>query len=209
MAEREVVSKVTNATLYNDGTIKLENVRLSYPHLGLPFKSKNDAGVEESRWGVVAMLPKDTHKAAKDLVKKQIEKLCSDNDAKVATANWFLADGDEKELEDYAGHYIAATGDKTRRPVTRNRKNDVIDAAEADQLFYGGCWGDVLIRPWYFSGVAKNGKKYPKRVCSGIVAVKFKRDDEPFGDAVIGDDGIFDDDDSDSGFDDADGDDGL
>lgn len=200
MAEREVVSKVTNAVLYSDGTIKLENVRASYPHVGTAYASKNDDGVEEKRWSIAVMLPKESHKAAKDLVKKAIEKMCADNEAKVATANWFLADGDQKEQEEYAEHFIVNAGDKTRRPVTRDRKNEVIDAEAADQLFYGGCWVDVLIRPWYFDGKAKNGKKYPKRVCSGLVAVKFKRDDDPFGDSIVGDDGVFDDDDS--GFDD-------
>lgn len=202
MAEREVVSQVANAVLYSDGTIKITDVRVSFPHLGKPRAEKNDDGVEETRWGLAAMLPKKTHKAAKDLIKAQIEKLAADNEAKVASANWFLADGDDKEQEEYAGHFIVSAGDKTRRPVTRDRKNNVIEAAAADQLFYGGCWCDILIRPWYFSGQAKNGKKYPKRVCSGLVAVKFKRDDDPFGNAIIGDDGVFDDDDS--GFDDDD-----
>lgn len=200
MAEREVVSKVSNAVLYSDGTIKLENVRLSYPHVGAPFTGQNDDGKEEKSWGVAAMLPKKTHTAAKDLVKKCITDLMQKNEAKVATENWFLKNGDDKEQPEYADHFIVNASDKSRRPVTRNRKNEVVDADEADQIFYGGCWADILIRPWYFDGKAKNGKKYPKRVCAGIVAVKFKRDDEPFGDSIVGDDGVFDDDDS--GFDD-------
>lgn len=203
MAEREVVSKVTNAVLYNDGTIKIENVRASYPHLGAAFKSKNDDGKEETSWGLAAMLPKATHTAAKDLVKKVITELMQKNEAKVATENWFLKNGDDKEQPEYAGHFIINASDKSRRPITRNRKNEVIEADAADQLFYGGCWVDVLIRPWYFNGVAKNGKKYPKRICAGIVSVKFRGDDEPFGDSIVGDDGVFDDDEtSGSGFDD-------
>lgn len=204
MAEREVVTKVANAVLYSDGTIKLENVRFSYPHIGTPMDGKNDAGESEKRWGVAAMLPKTTHKAAKDLIKKHIEKLCADNESKVATANWFLADGDEKEQAEYEGHYIVSAGDKTRRPIARSAKNEVLEVSEADNTFYGGAWGDVLIRPWFFDGKARNGKKYPKRVCAGLVAIKFKRDDEPFGDGITNDDGVFDDDDDSGsgGFDD-------
>lgn len=192
MAERSVVTKVTNAILYSDGTIKLENVRLSFPHIGTPQEQKNDAGEVEKSFGLVAMLPKKTHAAAKDLIKKTIQKISSDNDAKVATDKWFLADGDDKEREEYEGMFIVSASNRRNRPSARKRDGSVMTPAEADDMFYGGCWANVLIRPWYFNGKAKNGKNYPKRVLAGFVAVQFLRDDESFGEGRIDDEGVFD-----------------
>ncbi len=143
------------------------------------------------KFGVQGMLPKKTHVAAKDLIKEVIQKLCKDNDAKVATDKWFLANGDDKEQEEYAGYFIISTSE-TKRPTARKRDGSVMSPEEADESFYGGCWGNLLIRPWYFNGKAKNGKSYPKRVCAGIVSAQFVRDDEPFGEGRIDDEGVFD-----------------
>ena len=59
---------------------------------------------------------------------------------------------------------------------------------EADESFYGGCWGNLLIRPWYFNGKAKGSTKtYPKRICCGYNGVQFLKDDTPFGSGRIDD----------------------
>ena len=207
MTERTVVTKVSNAVLYSDGSIKIENVRISFPHIGTPNEQKNDAGEIEKSYGLVAMLPKKSHSAAKDLVKKTIQKICTDNDAKVSTDKWFLADGDGKEREEYLSHFLISASDRRNRPSARHKNGSAMTPDEADDLFYGGCWANVLIRPWYFNGKAKNGKTYPKRVCAGLVAIQFHHDDEPFGEGRIDDDGVFDAVDDDNGF--TDDDDGL
>lgn len=191
MAERKVVEKVENATLYSDGTIKIENVRFSFPHIGTPQENEDDNGKKSLKYGNVAMLPKKTHVAAKNLVKSVIQKLMTDNDAKVANDKWFLADGDQKEQEEYSGYYVI-NASESKRPSARKRNGEQMTPQEADDAFYGGCWGNVFIRPWYFNGKAKNGKAYPKRICAGLVAVQFVRDDEPFGEGRINDDGVFD-----------------
>lgn len=209
MAERTVVTKVQNAVLYSDGAIRIDNVRLSYPHLAAPFASEGDEGQTKLSYSVEGMLPKDTHRAAKDLVKKVIEDLLAENKAKVPTANWFLKDGDklaeeDEKKEQCAGNFIVKASEK-RRPTVRNRKGEVLTPEEAEQLVYGGCWGNILLRPWYFNGKAKNGKTYPKRILSNLIAVQFVRDDEAFGEGRISDDGVFDSvggDDNNDGFDD-------
>lgn len=190
--ERTIVKKVKNAVLYSDGTIRLDNVRESYPHIGTAYEAENDAGKTTKKYGCVFMLPKATHKEAEDLVKSVIEKLTKDNDAKVPTERWFLADGDNHENASYAGHYIVSTSE-SRRPTARKRSGEVItDAEEADDQFVGGYWANGLIRPWFFNGKAANGKTYPKRVCCGIVAIQHNREDETFGDGRINDEGVFD-----------------
>lgn len=203
--ERKIVKQVKNCRLYSDGTIFVENVRASYPHLGTPGENEDDEGKISKKFGITGQLPKETHKEAKNLIKEYIQKLILDNEAKIPTHLWFLKDGDESEKEANQGMFLIATSE-TRRPIARDRKAAVLEADEADNLFYGGCWVNILFRPWYFNGTAKNSKKtYPKRICASTVSVQFVRDDTPYGDGQINDDGVFDSvDDDDNSFDDDD-----
>lgn len=204
MAERTVVAKVTNAVQYSDGTIRIDNVRLSYPHLDTPFKSEGDDGNTKETYSLEAMLPKDTHTAAKDLIKKVLNQIQVDNDAKVKTEHWFLKNGDDADKPEYEGHFLVKASD-TRRPSVRNRDGSAMSEREIADRIYGGCWANVLIRPWYFNGKAKNGKTYPKRLLANLVAVQFVRDDEPFGEGRISDEGVWDAVDGDDGMGDDDG----
>lgn len=204
MAERTVVAKVTNAVQYSDGTIRIDNVRLSYPHLDIPYKSEGDDGNTKESFSLEAMLPKGTHTAAKDLIKKVLNQIQVDNDAKVKTEHWFLKNGDESDKPEYEGHFLVKASD-TRRPSVRNRDGSVMSEREIGDRIYGGCWGNILIRPWYFNGKAKNGKTYPKRLLANLVAVQFVRDDEPFGEGRISDEGVWDAVDGDDGMGDDDG----
>lgn len=205
--ERTILKKVKNATLYSDGTIKLENVRASYPHLGTPGENEAENGKIVKKFGITGLLPKTTHVEAKNLVKEVIQKLIADNEAKIPNHLWFLKNGDDSDKEANQGMFLVATSE-TRRPISRNRKGTALEADEADSLFYGGCWVNMLIRPWYFNGTAKGSdKKFPKRICCGIVSVQFVKDDEPFGEGQINDDGVFDEVDGDDSFDGDDDDD--
>lgn len=194
MAERTVVTKVSNATLYSDGAIKVENVRFSYPHLGTPFEGENDSGGKSKRFTIVGMLPKSTHTAAKDLIKKRIEELCKANDVKIPMDRWFLANGDDKEQDEYDGHFTV-NASESRRPSCRYKDGSVMTPEQADEDILGGYWGHILIRPWYFNGKARDGKAYPKRICCSLYGVQKIREDETFGEGRVSDEGIFDDED--------------
>lgn len=193
MAALTLVKEVPNAKLYKDPSgqhlIRIDNVRLSYPFLGTPSEDTNDDGEKVKKWRVVGMLPKATHQAAHDLIASEIEKVIKENDAKVPKANWFLADGDEKEGAEMADHWLVTASDGKIRPKCRDRKGQVIDdIAKIDEIFYGGCWGHILIRPWFFGGKAKDSTKtFPKRVPAGLNAVVFLKDDKPFGTGRIDD----------------------
>ena len=215
MANLETVKKVTNAVLMKDSNgqflIRLDNVRLSYPYVGTPSRDEDDDGNTKPKWRVVAMLPKETHAAAKDLVKEVIQGLIKANDSKVPTAMWFLSNGDDKEAEEAQGHWLVSAADPKVRPRARDRKGHVIDdIAKIDDTFYPGCWASVLIRPWFFSGKSKNSTKvFPKRVCAGLNAIMFMKDDKPFGSGHIDDSSAWGDlaeagDDMDDGMDDDD-----
>lgn len=195
MAERTVVSKVTNAVLYSDGSIRIDKVRFSYPHLDKPYESEGDDGQKKASYSIAAMLPKATHTAAKDLLKKVIQDLIAKNDTKVGTGFWCLSDGDKAAEEDegkelYAGHFIVKSAEK-RRPSVRKADGSTMSEREIADEIYGGAWGSVFIRPWYFNGKARNGKTYPKRVLANLIGVQKWKDDEPFGEGRISDDGVF------------------
>lgn len=189
MAAMEKIKSGPNFIVYKSGEqklIKIENVRFSYPFFGTPREEENDDGVKTRAWGGVAMLPKATHVEAKDAFKAILQELLAKNDAKVATENWCLKNGDDKEDELMAGHWLISFSEKGKhRPSARTVRGDAMDdIEEIDDKFYGGCWGSVLLRPWYFNGKSKTGKAgktYPKRLCSGYQGVQFLRDDTPFG----------------------------
>lgn len=216
MAQLELVKKVKNAVLYKDGNgqrfIRIDKVRLSYPFLGTQSEDEDDNGKVTHKWRVTAMLDKDEHKEAHDLVVKVIEAIMKENDTRVPGDKWFMSDGDDKEDENMHGHWLVTASDGRIRPKVRDRKGEVMDdIKKIDETFYGGCWGHILIRPWFFNGVVKGAtKKYPKRVSSGLTGVFFSHDDKPFGAGRIDDSDAWDDvpksDEGANGFDDDDGD---
>jgi hypothetical protein len=187
MAQLTVVKTVKGGALLQDSSgelfIRLDRVRLSYPFLGTASEDESDSGEKRKNWRVVAMLPKATHTAVKDLCKERIQALLKENEAKVPPDKWFLSNGNDKEDELMHEHFLVTAADSRNRPKIRDRKGNVIDdIGKIDDMFYGGCWGHVLIRPWFFAGKAKSSTKtFPKRVSANLVGVMFAEDDTPFG----------------------------
>lgn len=179
---REIAKKVKNAILYTDGTIRISGVRFSYPHLAKPYKGDDDNG--EAKYGIVGMLPKKTHRAARDLINERIEELLKENKVKsLASDKKFLRDGDDSGKEDYADHWTVSARE-TRRPPLRNRANEVVEPEDAVEVFQPGFWGDILIRPWY------QNNKYGKRVNAGLSSVQMVRKDEVFGEGRLSDEDL-------------------
>lgn len=252
MAERTVVTKVENGVLYSDGVIKLLNCRASFPYLGEPRQNKDDAGNDKLNFEISALLSKVTHKAAKDLVKNEIQKLMKENEVKVEGGFWCLKDGDavenaakaakvaaiaagddyeeydpdlDESVKDHRGNFVLKASERNR-PALYNRRGtlivvkglskgrtDVVEMTESqiDDMFFGGCWVNVLVKIWYFAGKGKDGKAYPKRMLANLVGVQFVKDDAPFGNGRVSSEGMFEalEGDDAGGFDSADEDGGL
>lgn len=200
MADLKKIAEGKNFVLYeNTGNgeklIKLENIRFSYPHFGAQKEDENDDGEKSLSWGGVAMLPKGSHEVAKMQLDKLILDLKKTNGDKGKMAfidddKLFIKDGDKKEDETMHGHWLVTFSQKGRyRPDCRNAVGDRMDdIGEIDDEFYGGAWGHVLIRPWFFAGKAKNSKKtYPKRISAGYTGVQKTKDDTPFGGGRVDD----------------------
>lgn len=181
MAKREIVQKVANAVLYSDGMIRIDNVRCSFPHLDKPWAKEEG---DTPRFSIVAMLPKDTHSAAKDLCVKRINELMKENRVeKLGSDKKFIRNGDDSGRDEYEGHWTVSAAEN-RRPSVRGRDNEVLTPDEILDTVYGGCYVSVLIRPWF------QDNKYGKRVNAGLVAVRFMRDGEPFSEAHISDEDL-------------------
>lgn len=192
MASLEKVKSGPNFIVYKSGDqklIKIENIRFSYPHFGHKRVDEGDDGSKKESWGGVAMLPKATHVAAKDAFVEIMNELMKANDAKIAPEYRCIKNGDDKEDELMAGHWLISFSDSKVRPAIRDQKAGLMTDADAiDEKFYGGCWGSILLRPWYFNGKAKtSSKSFPKRICCGFTGAQFLKDDKPFGNGRIDD----------------------
>jgi hypothetical protein len=160
------------------------------------------------------MLPKSTHVEAKDAFMALLNELQDNapNDkggkgVKVPPEYRCIKNGDDKEDEKMHGHWLITFNDSRMRPACRDQKGGLINEETViDDKFYGGCWGSVLLRPWYFNGQAKGkSKPYPKRLCCGFTGVQFLKDGEPFGMGRIDDSNAWGDESSASREDDDDG----
>lgn len=185
------VKSVKNAELFKDEKdqfyIKIQNVRFSYPHIAKPFKGKNDKGEDQSKYGVKAMLPYPTHREAFNLVTQVIaDMLKANKGAVVASDKKFLRDGADLGNELYMEHWIVSANE-SKQPKARSENNEVITDNEVKaDLFQGGHWGDVFVRPWFQDG-QKFGKGYGKRVNCGLVGIRFTKKDATFGEGSIDD----------------------
>ena len=198
-SKRTPVETVENAILYSDGTILVKNVRLSYPHVLLAKENKNDDGTVTKGFSCTGLLPKTTHDEAKKLIAKAIARMLKESNKgeKIPANKKFLRDGDPKDEDDVgkpeeAGMWVLSARESKRPRVLSNKRDPATGKArrlspdvQADlDKIYGGCWGNMLIRPWF------QNNKYGKRVNAGLSVVQFKKDDEPFGSGRIGEDDV-------------------
>lgn len=198
MSAMEIVKKVKHATLMKDASgqefIRIDCVRFSFPFFGEKRTTTDEkTGKTRSSWQGVAMLDKNTHKEAKALIVEVIEKLIAKNEAKVPKDKWFITNGDDKEGEEMQGQFLVSFAEGKNPPAIRDNRGQKMERDEAgmekiDDMFFGGSWGHILIRPWYFNGVAKgDSQKYPKRISAGFAGAFFWKNDTPFGAGRIDD----------------------
>lgn len=202
MSQLVVVKRIKGGIIYKDGYVRLDNVRVSYPHLARPYKGKDDDGNQKKKgsYGIVAMLHNDDHDVLIENLHSIIDKIIKDNEAgKIKADKRFFRDGDEEGSPEYENHWIASAREG-RRPSVRTVDGDLLDPDDDEdqiaEMIYGGCYCNVLIRIWYQDGV-KVGKGYGKRINAGLVGVQFKRDGDPFGEGRIDDSAAWDSDDDD------------
>lgn len=193
---KTVVKTVENAILYSDGTILLKNARCSYPHLFTPQENKNDEGVVTKSYACTGLMNKDTHDAAKKLCVQVINDMLktkgeNGQPLKIPANKKFIKNGDPTDEDDEGkpenlNMWVVSTRESKKPHLLHKKKDPKTGKAkrltdEDKDLIYGGCYVNMLIRPWFQSN------KYGKRVNAGISAVQFVRDGEPFGQGRITD----------------------
>lgn len=205
--DRTVVKKVKNAVLFSDGSIRLENVRASYPNVAEAREQIADDGTKSYAYSMQALMPKATHREAKDLCKAAVDKMLVDAKLKALPADRkFIKDGDTMAKDETEGQWVVSSREKNR-PALRGHLKDPstgkamkLDPERDKSVIYGGCYVNVLIKPWF------QANKYGKRANASLLAVQFLRDGEPFGEGRIREEDIDDsfdaDEDDTGGFDD-------
>lgn len=184
MAARTVVKQVKNATLYDDGCIRVDNVVCSYPHLDKPWK-KNEK--DREKYSVTGLAPKETHDDAKKLIVEVINSLLTGAKmGKIGAEHKFCRNGDTEDgplkPETEGMWIIKASENPDRAPKVRDQRTKVMTPAEILKTIYPGCIINILIRPW-----AQNNE-HGKKINANLIAVQFVKDGTRIGEAAIDDD---------------------
>ena len=168
-------------------------VRFSYLTVFKP-KPFSDGGAE--KYSVVLLIPKDDKKTLSK-IRKAIDSAMQEGikdkwKGKKPANLWNpLRDGDEEKADEhleYAGMYFL-TAKSDRKPILLDEyKDEILDESE----LYSGCWGQANIDFYPYDNTTKG-------VAVALNALRKKRDDTPFGNAMTADAArdSFDDDDDD------------
>lgn len=154
------------------GTIQVKDVRLSYPHLFKPWAQNED---QDKKYSARFLLPVETHGQEIKEIQQFLTKMMAEKfKARIPLDRLFLRDGNATgKPEDADCWYISASD--SIRPQVVGRKREPL--TEEDDIVYGGCYVNALIRPW------AQDNKFGKRINANLVAVQFVRDGERFGQA--------------------------
>lgn len=171
--------------------IKLKNVRLSFPDL-LKARAGMDGG--EPRFGASFLLHKQRNAEEIKAVKAAIAKVMAEKKwPQQLVKSVCLVEATTKvnsktgaPLDGYDADHMVINAKAKNRPALWNAVGAEID--EMDNPFYAGCYVHAAIEIYPYDKVAAHGK----RVCAGILAVRFFKDGEPFGSSAPKDSSILD-----------------
>lgn len=157
--------------------VTLKGVRCSFPNLFKP-KAFEDGG--KAKYGMTALI--DKKKYAKELMqlKNSIKEVVSAHfGGKIpAGVKVCLRDGSEKpDIDGYGEDVMFVSMSSDKRPQVVDR--DLTPLAEGDEKPYAGCYVNVSFRLWV------QDNKFGKRVNAQIRAVQFFKDGDPFGEAPV------------------------
>lgn len=179
-------------------TVKLKEVRLSYPHLFQPHASVKDGPKKfrasflidpATKVGQENMQRIDAAKRAveMDTFKRspfayKDQRCCyQDGNATLATAT-----GDP--IEGYENMYVIKAA-SDRKPQVVDRQRYPIEEAESSRIIYAGCYVNAVIRFYTVNDKDKGGPG----LFAGLQAVQFVGPGQPFGASAIDVEEAFDD----------------
>jgi len=155
---------------------RLNNVRLSFPHLFKPHAMQEG---QDEKYSATFILDNTEHAATMDAIEARIERLVLDEFKKpIRLTGELIRDGNEKSDMDGYGDGVSfiSTSRKTRPPVV---DRDLSPITEEDGKIYAGCYVNATIRLWV------QNNSYGKRVNAELRAVQFVKDGESFGAGTV------------------------
>jgi hypothetical protein len=161
----------------NETTIKLNNVRLSYPSLFVANAMKNpDGSVGKATFQATFLLNKKDHAAVIKQIEQMTERTALDKFGKKVTLKHVpLRDGDEKsDKEGYGDDVMFITAKSDSRPVVVDR--DKSPLVKEDGKPYAGCYVNGGISLFAYSHPTGG-----KGVSASLRWVQFSKDGESFG----------------------------
>lgn len=176
----------------------LKDVRLSFPKLFTPEQSTPDSKPKFS----AAFLMDPTTEQGKDNLRRiltAVKHACEDewDDSerykKIKADRVCFGDGNEQTSQQtgevYDGYkdmkFVKASAPENRRPVLVDRSRRPV--SEQDQVFYGGCYCNAVIRVYTITDKNKGGNG----VFASLEAVQFSRDGDPFGAGPVNAEDVF------------------
>ena len=174
--------------------VRLKMVRLSYPHL---FKAKGFGRDQtgEKKFSATAIIDPDTKagKANMDLLDDAIaaakEAKWGNKPPKLKGDRICFRDGDD-DADETKGMMICVASN-SKRPITLDENGD--DVTEADDVLYGGCYVDMIVRIW------AQDNEFGQRINASLEGVKYRDEGEAFSGHSKTTAGDFDDDGDDRG----------
>lgn len=172
------------AVIYECGHVRIDNVRLSYPHLATP--QEGDDG--SKKFGATFLLDKDIHSDTALALSELAAAKAKEAKVKVPSSKYFIKDGDVdgNDKPENENMFMVVAREK-KRPVCRDSDKEEIDVDSIEEILYGGCYVSCLINPWV------QDNKFGKRVNANLRSIKFLKDGEPFGAERIDDSDAWDD----------------
>ena len=155
--------------------VRLKMVRLSYPALFRPkrFGKKGDG---EPKFSAVAIIDPETKAGQRnielleDAIEAAKEAKWGSKPPKIKRDKICLREGDP-DAEETNG-MMTLNASNTKAPLTLDENGD--DVTEADDVLYGGCYVDMIVRIWGMDN------EYGVRINASLEGVKFRKDGEAF-----------------------------
>lgn len=187
-AKRVIVATVDNCTKWSDGTFLVKGVRFSHPHVFTPtaMADPKTKVLGTPSFSIIGLMPKASHQAAMKMLRDRCNELLAENRVQMLAADRkFIRDGNLAGKVETVGHWTLSAREQQSRPPTVRGPDKAKWGKDKEALIYGGCWGNLLIRPWF-----QPQKGFGIRINAGLTAVQFVRNGEAFGSGRISEDEI-------------------
>lgn len=164
-------------------TIKIQNVRLSFPALFEPKKGPEETS--KPAYSATFILDKKTNAADIKAINDAIDLLVKEAFKGKRPPKVCLRDGSEKpDLDGYGpGVVFLSARNAQRQMVVDNMK---LPMEATDTRMHAGCYVNAVIRLW------AQDNKFGKRINASLGPVQFFRSGQPFGEKAVDANEVFD-----------------